>query len=169
MTVNQRTLSFRLFLSVFLCSYFTLHFFFSSYFFFSPSSGFLWREGVKRKKRNPSIEQEVGQSGAFFSFSSVSKNPPCFLFRVLTIACPNHKLTCSTNASYIQFRISFSSWIVCCPAVLCSIRDIRLWSEHSDIVLTCPTERTVAGVLFTLCPPFFLLNVLENMSYFFIL
>lgn len=60
-------------------SFFFLSFFFpklflvSFHFFPSPSPGFLLREGVKRKKLNPSIEKEVDQSGAFFLFLLCSK------------------------------------------------------------------------------------------------
>lgn len=81
-------------------SFFFLSFFFpklflvSFHFFPSPSPGFLLREGVKRKKLNPSIEKEVDQSGAFFLI--LLKNPLWFSFFslwILKVACPEHLLT----------------------------------------------------------------------------
>lgn len=56
--------------------------FFSPFISFSlPPSGFLWREGVKRKKLNLSIEQEVDQSEAFFLIFLCVKKPTLFLIR----------------------------------------------------------------------------------------
>ena len=80
-TVNLMLLSFFLFFFVdlkkkkkkkkkFYLSFFPL---------LSPASRFLWREGVKRKKLNPSIEQEVDQSGAFFLIFLCVKNPTVLL------------------------------------------------------------------------------------------
>lgn len=66
---------FFLFLSFFFLSE---AFLVSFHFFPSPSPGFLLREGVKRKKLNPSIEKEVDQSGAFFLI--LLKNPLWFSF-----------------------------------------------------------------------------------------
>lgn len=97
-TVNHMLLSF---LPFFFFSFF-LKLFFSPFISFSlPPSGFLWREGVKRKKLNPSIEKEVNQSGAFFSFCSVRKptlllipNAYNWLSKSQTLTHTNNSLTC---------------------------------------------------------------------------
>lgn len=66
--------------------------FYLKFFSFSVSLlGFFGEKGVKRKKLNPSIEQEVDQSGAFFShFLQCQKTLLYFSF--WTIACLKHIL-----------------------------------------------------------------------------
>ncbi len=102
-----------------------------------PPPGFLWKEGVKRKKLNPSIEQEVGQSGAFFSHFPLSKNPPCssflFPFHTLTIACLNHIPTHTNESVILNLIFNQRCFLTYQYFNLLSICHICFWFGKSDI------------------------------------
>lgn len=91
--------------------------FFPVYFISSTSLWASLKKGVKRKKPNPSIEQEVDQSGTFsFPFCCVSVKPAPFSL-LMPADTSNHTFYCWVTPFHPSFNFFFTLIVLICVYV----------------------------------------------------